>query len=432
MIFPAETPAPSANPTANPNLEQKTVDASICGWVGGRADAPALCSAGSTCVRDVEHQYVGCCGTSGSCSAGIYTSCLDRNSMGWSAPGGIQSNGVYTCSANSECYRNTYAGGYYQYGCGESGWAAQVETTYSGQPTNLVLDLIYTTITFAGATSESTLTASTTTSSSTSLPLSTSHLPTIPVYTASASAIASASSDTKRPPPGAIAGIIIAAVNGAAIIVALGLWLCRRRRKRGRKVASVRPRSNPDISRGLRILETISIMSPLKTVLPKSYRAARSTLPAQRASLPQPPPYISPNQQESRQLQSLFIENSETDENTHETQTNTGARNEDRSLNPEPEIGLAISSDRQSLLRLPVMLNTDESPSAIDWLPESSSSSECDFYENSTAPASPVSEEYEASFANSAGTITHPGRGNKARYHLVDEVIHGETSVVRD
>jgi hypothetical protein len=93
----AWSPAPTFVPVDPKELfKRDSVDVNVCGWIGGNSASSATCSSGSSCIRDTIHGYVGCCSTSGACTAGVYTSCIDRNSVGWSPNSGLQDNGIYT------------------------------------------------------------------------------------------------------------------------------------------------------------------------------------------------------------------------------------------------------------------------------------------------------------------------------------------------
>ncbi|KAI1804966.1 hypothetical protein F4811DRAFT_552285 [Daldinia bambusicola] len=108
----------------------------VCGYIGGDPNLPATCSAGSHCVLEQDHGVVGCCPDGGSCSTGIFTGCVDRNSD-------LQTEinpYVYTCQGTDVCYRNRFAGGYFQFGCGTaSSLGTTVETSVDGM-TSLVFE----------------------------------------------------------------------------------------------------------------------------------------------------------------------------------------------------------------------------------------------------------------------------------------------------
>lgn len=103
----------------------------VCGYIGGNPDLPATCLDGSHCVVDKEHSAIGCCPDEGDCTTGIYTNCVDDNSPA----NGVVDPHVFTCGAGDVCYKNTYQGGYFQYGCGSaSNLATQVALSATGVP----------------------------------------------------------------------------------------------------------------------------------------------------------------------------------------------------------------------------------------------------------------------------------------------------------
>jgi hypothetical protein len=102
----------------------------ICGYIGGDPGLPATCSAGSHCVVDVDHDAVGCCPDGGSCTQGVFTDCVDAGS----GPQTELNPYVFTCRGDDSCYRNSFEGGFFQYGCGStSGLATNVVATASGK-----------------------------------------------------------------------------------------------------------------------------------------------------------------------------------------------------------------------------------------------------------------------------------------------------------
>ena len=89
--------APTFVPVDPKELFKRTsVGVNVCGWIDGNSANAATCSSGSSCIRDTVHGYVGCCTTSGACTAGVYTSCIDSNSFGWTPNSGLANNGIYT------------------------------------------------------------------------------------------------------------------------------------------------------------------------------------------------------------------------------------------------------------------------------------------------------------------------------------------------
>lgn len=128
--------APTAAPQLPFELLRRQDFNTICGYIGGDSALPATCSAGSHCVLDTGHGFVGCCPDSGPCSEGVYTGCVDVNSP----PQTVVDPYVYTCQGSDVCYRNQFAGGYNQYGCGTaSNLGTTVQTSIQGVTTALNL-----------------------------------------------------------------------------------------------------------------------------------------------------------------------------------------------------------------------------------------------------------------------------------------------------
>ena len=91
----------SPRPTTIPRnpadiFKRDSVDVAVCGWIGGISSEPAICPPGSSCIHDLAHGYVGCCTTSGPCTAGVYTSCVDFHNPAWNSRPVWQNNGIYT------------------------------------------------------------------------------------------------------------------------------------------------------------------------------------------------------------------------------------------------------------------------------------------------------------------------------------------------
>ncbi|KAH7035641.1 uncharacterized protein B0I36DRAFT_373025 [Microdochium trichocladiopsis] len=127
-------------PTAAPNLPYELLQRqdfnTICGYIGGDSALPATCSAGSHCVLDQGHGFIGCCPDNGPCTAGVYTGCVDVNSP----PQTVVNPYIYTCRGSDVCYKNEFAGGYNQYGCGTaSDLGTTVQTSIQGATTALDL-----------------------------------------------------------------------------------------------------------------------------------------------------------------------------------------------------------------------------------------------------------------------------------------------------
>ncbi|KAG5980982.1 hypothetical protein E4U55_003436 [Claviceps digitariae] len=120
------TSAPAS--TSQPLRQQSNT---VCGYIGGNPDLPATCISGSHCAVDVEHGAIGCCPDEGSCKGGIFTGCVDRNS----GPQTVADPYVFTCRGPNVCYKNQFAGGYFQYGCGTaSALATTVLASAPGRP----------------------------------------------------------------------------------------------------------------------------------------------------------------------------------------------------------------------------------------------------------------------------------------------------------
>ncbi|OTA83672.1 hypothetical protein M434DRAFT_36705 [Hypoxylon sp. CO27-5] len=129
-------PQPTEAPVLLSDLLRRQAPNTVCGYIGGNPNLPATCSAGSHCVLEQDHGVVGCCPDGGTCSTGIFTGCVDRNSQ----PQTEINPYVYTCQGTDVCYRNEFAGGYFQFGCGTaSSLATTVETHVDGM-TSLVFE----------------------------------------------------------------------------------------------------------------------------------------------------------------------------------------------------------------------------------------------------------------------------------------------------
>ncbi|KAK0112686.1 hypothetical protein ONS95_014425 [Cadophora gregata] len=271
----AWSPAPTAVPNVPANIfKRESLDVNVCGWVGGNSAVAAVCSSGSSCIHDTIHAVVGCCATEGPCTAGVYTSCVDKNSVGWSPNEGMQNNGIYSCSGDDVCYRNTYPGGYYQYGCGASQDATSVETTYEGQASDVLLQVVFTGVNFSPfsavasttsassssptsssqstsvvssssslssttssassftSTSSSSLSSSKSQTSSGSSTLATAGKATPASESSSSSATVESETSKNSENKGAITGAVIGSVLGLAAIVGFALWWGRRRRNK--------------------------------------------------------------------------------------------------------------------------------------------------------------------------------------------------------
>ncbi|KAG4428086.1 hypothetical protein IFR05_016430 [Cadophora sp. M221] len=225
----AWSPAPTALPNVPANIfKRASVDVNVCGWIGGSSAVPA-------------------------------------------------NNGIYSCSGESVCYRNTYPGGYYQYGCGASQDATTVETSYEGQASDVLLQVVFTGVNFSPFSAVASTTLSAQRSSASSSPSPSSLISSSSAFSSSSSSVSSslsasssatsssttssseshtstgtstlaaagettptsessstatAEASKKGENKGAIAGAVIGAVVGLAAIVVFALWWGRRRQNK--------------------------------------------------------------------------------------------------------------------------------------------------------------------------------------------------------
>ncbi|KAM0324921.1 hypothetical protein ACHAQA_007887 [Verticillium albo-atrum] len=133
-------PLPTAASLLPHDLLRRQDENTICGYVGGDPDLPATCSPGSHCVIDQGVGAIGCCPNGdGACTTGVFTGCVDANS----GPQTELNPYVFTCVGSDVCYRNTFEGGNFQYGCGSaSDLAATVIATASGVTAAPVLETV--------------------------------------------------------------------------------------------------------------------------------------------------------------------------------------------------------------------------------------------------------------------------------------------------
>lgn len=118
----APTSPPVDLPTLNELLRRQDTN-TICGYIGGDPDLPATCSAGSHCVLDADHGAVGCCPNGEeTCNSGVFTGCVDSNS----GPQTEVNPYVFTCTGSNVCYKNMFEGGFSQFGCGTASDLATV------------------------------------------------------------------------------------------------------------------------------------------------------------------------------------------------------------------------------------------------------------------------------------------------------------------
>lgn len=77
-------------------FRRASADVRVCGWIGGNKAKIASCNEGSSCIHDTNHGFIGCCPTTGRCTDGVYTTCLDEASSGWDSVKGLINNGILT------------------------------------------------------------------------------------------------------------------------------------------------------------------------------------------------------------------------------------------------------------------------------------------------------------------------------------------------
>ncbi|KAL2261531.1 hypothetical protein VTK26DRAFT_3971 [Humicola hyalothermophila] len=221
----------------------------VCGYIGGDSALPATCRSGSHCVLDTEHNVVGCCPNGDdSCTAGVYTGCVDANS----GPQTEVNPYVYSCSGADVCYMNIFDGGFSQFGCGT---ASDLATTVLASASGITEELAHPTISLSFTQSVTTLSEPTTlgtvtkTRSTATAPSRASSFPGTPSSTAdpdSTTAAVSASTDAGYR-TGAIVG---GTIGGLAVLVALAALAFFLLRRRG---GNVRQGPGPGGIRGKRI-----------------------------------------------------------------------------------------------------------------------------------------------------------------------------------
>ncbi|KAI5463525.1 hypothetical protein BGZ63DRAFT_413117 [Mariannaea sp. PMI_226] len=248
-------PLPTAAPGSLDKLLERQALNTVCGYIAGDPNLPATCSAGSHCVVDSDQGVIGCCPDSGSCTQGVFTGCVDLNS-------GAQTEVnpyVYTCQGLDVCYKNSFEGGYSQFGCGSaSNLATTVVATASGKsavdlttlPATRTESVTTTDATTKSSTktstdsttsnsksttsssSETTTEAETTTNSSTETQTNSSSQTESDSTSSSTSASAPESDgNNKGKNTGAIVGGTISAVAALVALVALGVFLLRRKKR---------------------------------------------------------------------------------------------------------------------------------------------------------------------------------------------------------
>lgn len=257
--LPAPTSPPLATGALTELLRRDDTD-TICGYIDSDPKLPATCSAGSHCVKDIDQNVIGCCPNGqDTCTTGVFTACVDANS----GPQSELNPYIFTCTGTNVCYKNVFNGGASQYGCGTaSDLAATVADSATGLTSDVTLQSVTVSFTASAetlSTSKGSVTASSQTTLTISSPTTLSSLTPKPTSSESTTSTASSkqsstqsstasvsSSSTSLPSgtdapatsgagnsgysqTGAIVGGTFAGVVFVAGLVALGLFLWRRR-----------------------------------------------------------------------------------------------------------------------------------------------------------------------------------------------------------
>ncbi|KAF4444686.1 hypothetical protein FACUT_463 [Fusarium acutatum] len=231
----------AATPAPDDSLLLRRQFNTVCGYLGGDPGLPATCSAGSHCVVDVDHGAVGCCPNGGSCTSGVFTGCVDADS----GPQTEVNPYVFTCRGSDSCYRNSYEGGFFQFGCGStSGLATKVVATASGKSaidlTSINVPLTQPKLpqvqqqkseTSSASETESD-TSTETTASETADPSST--------ESGESDAPDTDGNDNGSKNTGAIIGGTISGVAALAALIVLGIWLWKRKKGNTRQGPGVK------------------------------------------------------------------------------------------------------------------------------------------------------------------------------------------------
>ncbi|KAI1369286.1 hypothetical protein F5Y08DRAFT_149651 [Xylaria arbuscula] len=292
-------PLPTDSPLSPFDLQRRQEN-TVCGYLGGDENLPATCSLGSHCVLDAVNSVVGCCPNGGTCTTGVFTGCVDKNSD----PQTEINPYVFTCQGGDVCYKNSFAGGYFQYGCGTaSTLGTTVQTSAEGATTALSIETVdvsltqspisLTSPTIIGSTAStttksrsSTSSDSTSTSSSTSSHTKSSSSTTHPsssTNTHSSTASSATSTQTDAPPTagqtrtGAIIGGVVGGAAALISLIALGFFCLRRRNRNHRTGPGPAPKAPP----------TTHYTSPME-----SHGAAFAPLPTWNDEDGSPPPAL--------------------------------------------------------------------------------------------------------------------------------------------
>lgn len=240
---------PTPAPRVPPELSRRQFN-TVCGYIGGNPDLPATCLAGSHCVVDAEKKAIGCCPDDGDCGSGIFTGCVDENTPGR----GVVDPHIFTCGAGNVCYKNTFEGGFFQYGCGSaSDLATNVALSASGESS-----LTYMSVSVS--LSPTTTLASVTSSGSSSSPGSGASSTTSSKGSSKPTGTKDASNDDdddgSHNHTSAIVGGVIGGLAALILLLALAFWLWRRSKKSKAPEAEDEPK----------FIRQVPAIMPLKTI----------------------------------------------------------------------------------------------------------------------------------------------------------------------
>ena len=226
IAWPSLPTAAPLSPVQLRDLRRRQDLNTICGYIGGDPKLPATCSAGSHCVLDSAHGAIGCCPNGGACTTGVFTGCADKNS----GPQTEVNPYVFTCQGSDVCYKNTFDGGFFQYGCGTASTLGTLVATSIKSGSSLPISSISVSLTFTptGSRSSSSSTSSPTSSSSTTATSSSTQSP-----ATQAPEVSAANGGVDQ--TGAIIGGTISGVAILIALIAVAIYLIKRRKGNTRR-----------------------------------------------------------------------------------------------------------------------------------------------------------------------------------------------------
>jgi len=191
-------------PTAPPRVQargllQPRQSPATCGFIDGSPTSIVSCGAGNQCVAT--KSYIGCCENTNSCSR-IFTTCYNSPGSSCDAACSQDRSNLICISTVPYCVQYNYEGGLTGYGCDVTAKTVNVLLSATSPSATVV-----TTLEVAAETSASAASAASTTG------------------TPSPSTNASS-----RLSSGSIAGIVVGSLAAVMILLAVLIWLRRRRR----------------------------------------------------------------------------------------------------------------------------------------------------------------------------------------------------------